>query len=241
MVLLRQHASRTDEVDPAEVVADRDQAEWLVASLRHLPKTTREICLAVGQGASREQVAKEFGLTDRAVESHLTRARRLLRGLRIAVLVPVLAAVDKVARSWSGLLNGAAVVVPTATAMVVILYPSPAPVPALPGSAISAEHTPAPTRKHPAIDAPPVPRAAAPTGSSAASPTKSTAPPGDTHPAPSSEPAKSSAPLLPQLPLKPTSLLPGLAGIPALPPLPALPSVTIGAGPVHDLVNGLVP
>ncbi|MGW4209760.1 RNA polymerase sigma factor [Lentzea sp. NPDC004789] len=78
-----------ESVDPVGEIDDRLQAQWLVRSLDGLPQTTREVCEAVGRGSSREEIAAEMGITVRAVEGHLSRARKLLRRLAIAVAVPV--------------------------------------------------------------------------------------------------------------------------------------------------------
>jgi RNA polymerase sigma factor (sigma-70 family) len=120
----RQHPIGPD--DPADLVADRDLARYLVRSMAELPPTTREVCAAIGDGMSEAEVAKAFGLTARAVESHLTRARRRLRKLRIAVVIPVGVCCARFAQRFAAPLTCAAVAAPVAAVML------------LPGSAPSA-------------------------------------------------------------------------------------------------------
>jgi len=68
---------------PEEEVVGRAHARWLVGTLVRLPASTRSVCSAIGTGMARHEVADQLGLTDRAVESHLTRARRSLRTLSL--------------------------------------------------------------------------------------------------------------------------------------------------------------
>lgn len=63
-------------LDPADVVADRAAASWVIARLHELPTVTSEIVRAVANGDTVGQVAVERGMSYRAAESHVTRARR---------------------------------------------------------------------------------------------------------------------------------------------------------------------
>jgi RNA polymerase sigma-70 factor (ECF subfamily) len=73
------------DADPAEEVADRDEAAWLVASASaSMPATTWSVMSMRSSGASVHDVADSLGLTSRSVESHLLRARRYLKGLLVA-------------------------------------------------------------------------------------------------------------------------------------------------------------
>lgn len=118
----RQHLIGPD--DPADLVADRDLARYLVRSMAELPPTTREVCAAIGDGMSEAEVAEAFGLTARAVESHLTRARRRLRKLRIAVVIPIGVCCARFAHRFAAPLTCAAVAAPVAAIM---LLPGTAP------------------------------------------------------------------------------------------------------------------
>jgi RNA polymerase sigma factor (sigma-70 family) len=245
VVLRRDHAMRGPDLDPAEVVADRDQAQWLVASLKALPKTTQEICWAVGRGMSADEVAQDFGLTPRSVESHLTRARRLLRGLRIVVVVPALAVVDRVLRRWPGVPEIAAVAMPVAVGVAVTLFPPPVVAsPAGPSITVDAPGTAAVSAT---TTAPPrtgvAPASVLP--ASVPPPTPPVAVPQATQPAPTAtptvEPAKPAVPALPAVPVIPGVSLPQLPVAPILSRLPTvsvIPEVPIAPGEiVQSLIN----
>jgi hypothetical protein len=113
--------------DPADLVADRDLARWLVRSMAELPVTTQEVCAAIGEGKSQAQVALELGLTARAVESHLTRARRRLRKLRIAIVLPVGVGCARALQRFAAPLTCAAVAAPVAAVMFMPASPTPQP------------------------------------------------------------------------------------------------------------------
>lgn len=81
VALARLTARTPPDPEPAEEVTERALAHWLADALNSLPATTQRVCRAVGEGQSVQQVAAKLGLSHRAVESHLTRARRYLRGL----------------------------------------------------------------------------------------------------------------------------------------------------------------
>jgi DNA-directed RNA polymerase specialized sigma24 family protein len=60
-------------------VLDRHEAYWLAAHVEQLPARTRDVVRALGTGASQADVATTLGLTPRAVEGHVRRARLALR------------------------------------------------------------------------------------------------------------------------------------------------------------------
>ncbi|GAA3436869.1 RNA polymerase sigma factor [Kutzneria kofuensis] len=130
-------------VDPADLVADRDLARWLVRSIADLPPTTRQVCAAIGDGMSEAEVAQSLGLTARAVESHLTRARRRLRKLRIAVVLPVGVCCARALQRLAAPLTCAAVAAPVAAVM--LLPASPAPHQSLPHAESPVAMTTTPT------------------------------------------------------------------------------------------------
>lgn len=71
--------------DPADDVADRHEAAWLVASASSsMPPTTWSVMELRSEGASVNDVASSLGLTVRSVESHLLRARRYFKQLLVA-------------------------------------------------------------------------------------------------------------------------------------------------------------
>ncbi|GGM43462.1 hypothetical protein GCM10012275_13040 [Longimycelium tulufanense] len=76
--------------DPGEAVADRQLARWLVDHLSALPPVTQQVCWALADGLTTEQASVQLGLSRRSVESHLTRARRHLRGLAAGTTHPTI-------------------------------------------------------------------------------------------------------------------------------------------------------
>ncbi|MFC0541396.1 RNA polymerase sigma factor [Kutzneria chonburiensis] len=133
--------------DPAELVADRDLARWLVQSMTELPVTTQEVCAAIGDGKSATEVASELGLSARAVESHLTRARRRLRKLRIAIVLPVGVCCARALQRFAAPLACAAVAAPVAAVM--LMPTSPVPQPSPPRAEAPVAMTTAPTTTPP--------------------------------------------------------------------------------------------
>jgi len=253
-VLRREYAMSGGGVDPAELVVDREQARWLVASLKKLPETTQEICLAVGRGASREEVAKDFGISPRAVESHLTRARRMLRRLRTIVVIPVVAVVDRLARRWPGVPDMAAVVVPVAVGVAVTLYPPPVhlpppePVAAAPEIVKPAEPVATPSGAVPDAGTPTtsvLPPPPSPTAVPAVPAAKSPSATAKPEPSGVSGIPKLTTPRVPDAPKVP--ILPGLSKLPELPvtdlpTLPAIPPLLPPIAPgdiVGSVINGL--
>jgi RNA polymerase sigma factor (sigma-70 family) len=79
--------------DAVTDVLDRHEARWLAAHVDRLPATTREVVHALASGATQADVAGALGLTPRAVEAHVRRARLALRRVldRAGTIVAVLA------------------------------------------------------------------------------------------------------------------------------------------------------
>jgi len=251
VVLQREQVMKGPDVDPADVVADRDQAQWLVASLKALPKTTQDVCWAVGKGKSQDEVAEDFGLTPRSVESHLTRARRLLRGLRIAAILPAIALVERMVRRWPGVPEVTAATMPVAVTVAVVMLPAASEPPQPPpGRSIVVEApSTAPTSTDPtstvaapaqavAPEAPAVSVPSTPVSTTEAPSTTTTEARSSTAASPAAKTKVSvKPPVLPQptLPVKP--LLSSLPTIPALPPI--LPQPIAPGKIVGGLLDGL--
>jgi RNA polymerase sigma factor (sigma-70 family) len=247
VVLQREQVMKGPDLDPADVVADRDQAQWLVASLKALPKTTQDVCWAVGKGKSQNEVAKDFGITPRSVESHLTRARRLLRGLRIVAFIPAIAAVERMLRRWPGVPEVAAATMPVAVTVAVVMLPAasvPPPQPP-PNRSIVVEApgtTPTgsvlPSSEAAIPEAPAVSVPSTPVSTTEAPPTTTTEAPPATTASPAAKTKISAKPpelTQPKPPVKP--LLSSLPTIPALPPIlphPIAPGQIVG-GLLNDL------
>jgi RNA polymerase sigma factor (sigma-70 family) len=124
------------EPDPAERVTEQALAVWLVQALEQLPVMTRRVCEQIAAGADVEQTARQLGLTCRAVQSHLTRARRLLRHLAAGTGAVLACATVRLLRPV------AAVAAPLAVAtagVTVTLLPHHTPLP--PPVAVHAQHT----------------------------------------------------------------------------------------------------
>ncbi|MCK2236617.1 MULTISPECIES: RNA polymerase sigma factor [unclassified Crossiella] len=127
--------------DPSEAIADRDQARWMAAALDELPSTTREVVQRAGAGMPPEQIATELGLSARSVESHLTRARRLLRRLAAAAVLPACLAFGGLWR-WLGAGKAAGVKVALTAVTVPLALGSLAVLPSLPGTGPTPEPPP---------------------------------------------------------------------------------------------------
>ncbi|GAA2783811.1 RNA polymerase sigma factor [Crossiella cryophila] len=127
--------------DPSEAIADRDQARWMAAALDELPSTTREVVQRAGAGLSHQQIAAELGLSARSVESHLTRARRLLRRLAAAAVLPACLAAGGLWR-WLGAGKLAGVKVALTAVSVPLALGSLAVLPSLPGIGPAPEPPP---------------------------------------------------------------------------------------------------
>ena len=66
-------------VDIAENIVDRAEARWLDDLSRSLPDDTQAVLRTLAEGATPAETAVQLGMTKRAVESHLLRARRALK------------------------------------------------------------------------------------------------------------------------------------------------------------------
>ena len=68
------------ENDPADAVADADEARWLMAQVERLPLVTRRVVETMATDAlTARAAAAQLGITSRAAESHLLRARQRLK------------------------------------------------------------------------------------------------------------------------------------------------------------------
>jgi RNA polymerase sigma factor (sigma-70 family) len=67
------------EPDFADDVVEQETARWLAQEAAALPPRTQAVFARVRDGVPAKNVADEFGLTERSVESHVLRARRVLR------------------------------------------------------------------------------------------------------------------------------------------------------------------
>jgi len=90
-----------DAPDVAEEIVARAEASWVDAEARRLlaPKVY-ELLLMVADGVPMHEIAERMGMTERAVQSHLLRARRVVR----AALAKTLAALGLAAagvRRWT--------------------------------------------------------------------------------------------------------------------------------------------
>lgn len=65
--------------DISDGVCNQHEAAWLVEKLQSLPATTRSVIEALAAGRTLSETASGLGLTYRAAESHLSRARRFVR------------------------------------------------------------------------------------------------------------------------------------------------------------------
>ena len=90
--------------DFTEDIDDREAARWLADEARALPGPTRRVLTHLGAGSSAASIATELGMTRRAVESHILRARRHLRRAWISSitgLAAVLGAARRIVRRTS--------------------------------------------------------------------------------------------------------------------------------------------
>lgn len=78
-----------DAIDPEELAVGRAYARWAVGRMRRWPKPTLAVCATLAAGMSRPEISRRLGLTHRALESHLTRARRLLRALGLLTVAAI--------------------------------------------------------------------------------------------------------------------------------------------------------
>ncbi|WP_346135160.1 sigma-70 family RNA polymerase sigma factor [Lentzea roselyniae] len=144
--LARLHAAAPPAPDPSEVVAEQALAIWLIKALRELPATTQQVCRLVAEGVSTEETAARLGLTCRSVQSHLTRARRLLRHLAAGAAAALACAALRLTRHTTTAVAATAPTAVTAAAMIgVTLLPHHTPV----------QHVTAQASPPPASSAPP--------------------------------------------------------------------------------------
>lgn len=68
-----------DEPSPEERACERDEAAWVVAHLEALPESQRAALAARAEGLSGHEIAARLGLSYKAVESLLSRARAYVR------------------------------------------------------------------------------------------------------------------------------------------------------------------
>ena len=73
------HHADEQVVDIAESIVDKAEARWLEDVADQLPEDTRAVLNTLAAGATPAEAAEQLGLTKRAVESHLLRARRALK------------------------------------------------------------------------------------------------------------------------------------------------------------------
>jgi DNA-directed RNA polymerase specialized sigma24 family protein len=230
-------AGAADLPGPEEQAVGRAHAYWLVGVMKRWPASTRAVCSAVGAGMSRLEIVNRLGLTDRAVESHLTRARRSLRGLSLLAVTSAFAvmlgrAIRRIAPAGKPVTT-AALLVPSVVVMLMLGGGEPA----RDTRAGAMAPQPAEPRQHPAQPSPgtsypPLGTASdqAPNGSSP--PTTGIGLPG------------LDAPDLPDLPIElPPIQLPPM-DLPALPPLPLptqLPPVLPATPPLPTDPGQLIP
>ncbi|MDP9183750.1 MAG: sigma-70 family RNA polymerase sigma factor [Actinomycetota bacterium] len=110
--------------DLAEDVVAKAEAAWADATAQRLlsPRVYRLLQL-VGEGVPTSQIAAELGLTDRAVESHLMRARRTMR----SALARAVALLGLLGAGLRRSLGPAAPLTVAAAAILMITLPSIAP------------------------------------------------------------------------------------------------------------------
>ncbi|PSL52516.1 RNA polymerase sigma factor (sigma-70 family) [Saccharothrix carnea] len=108
--------------DPADVVTDRAMAGWLAKALDELPEDTLLVCRSVAAGISIDDIAARSGLTRRSVQSHLTRARSLLRHLAAGVAAAVAGTLVWMTRHTTAAAAATAPVVLTAATVISVTH-----------------------------------------------------------------------------------------------------------------------
>jgi len=217
---------------PEEQAVGRAHARWLIAdAMQRLPASTRKVCSAVGKGVPQFVIEKRLGLTSRAVESHLTRARRLLRTLSLlAVTFAVtIGRAIRLAAPASKPATATALLVPSVVVML-ILGGSEPPAGARPEAS-------APSAAQPGqLPAQPRPSTGNPPPGNAADHSPGGAPPPPDPAAPSSDAPGPDATATPDAPIEPPMAQAPGVGIPALPaepPLVPVPGVDLPALPAE--------
>lgn len=116
---VRYTALACPEEDFTEVVARRDEADWVAEQCEVLLKPVpREILLRVAEDEPVIDIARSLGITERSVESHLLRARRTMRSALARTLAGLLAGFDLSRRQMTA---GAVPMVAAAAASLVIV------------------------------------------------------------------------------------------------------------------------
>lgn len=116
----------TDVADVAELIVERAEARWLKETADSaVPERTRQLVHALSDGMSISEAAEHLGMTKRAAESHLHRARIALRAVWAATL-------SIIGWAFGGLRKAAPAgpqVAVAAVAVVTLAVTGPAPVP----------------------------------------------------------------------------------------------------------------
>ncbi|SES26752.1 RNA polymerase sigma factor, sigma-70 family [Lentzea xinjiangensis] len=133
-----------DAPGPADVVTDQGLARWLAKSLDELPEDTRRVCRLVAAGLSTEDIAAQSGLTCRSVQSHLTRARRLLRHLAASAAVVLAGTLARLTRHTAATAVTTPVALTAAAAIYVVSLPHHTPLPQQPSLPPVAAQAPSP-------------------------------------------------------------------------------------------------
>jgi RNA polymerase sigma factor (sigma-70 family) len=128
------------DAEPGETVSERALAAFLVQSLQQLPTSTRRVCEAVASGADVDQVAQQLGLSRRAVQSHLTRARRLLRHLAAGAVAALACVAARLLRS-TGTVAAPVAAATISTTVVLLPHHTPLPPPVTLHAIVSASPT----------------------------------------------------------------------------------------------------
>jgi DNA-directed RNA polymerase specialized sigma24 family protein len=245
----------TDLPGPEEQAVGRAHARWLVGAMKSWPASTRLVCFAVNDAVNdnvpRDVIVERLGLTSRAVESHLTRARRLLRTLSLlgAAIAVTIGRAIRAAAPASKPVTAAALLVPSAVVVMLILGGSEPPARSRPEASTphSAEPGPfpaQPARPQPATGNSPRDLAAdqvpggAPPQPDPAAPSTGTGAPGLEAPSTPDTPATPAEPPsvpvpgvdVPALPVEPPPLIQAPALEPPelpLPPTASLPTASL--------------
>lgn len=206
---------------PEDQAVRQEHARFLTALLRRLPRATQEVCRLAGHGTDRSTVADELGLSARSVESHLTRARRLLRPHGPLGWLAIIAVASQLRRALGPRMAAATAAAAVTTGVVLL--------PAADEPSGPAEHTiaaPAPVATSaPSSQRPPRPSVPTPDIGEPAGPVESVPTPRPAHPI-----------ALPEidLPLP----LPGASLPTNLPSVPPAPSPSVGADQLTDTPGG---
>ena len=115
--------------DVAEDIAARAEALWADAQARELlAPHVYELLQLVADGVPLPEVAQRLGLTERSVQSHLLRARRVVRAA-LARTLAALGACGAAIRRWSGPAGASASAVTAALVLAIAVSEPAAPAP----------------------------------------------------------------------------------------------------------------